>query len=269
MKTVLVTGAGGYISSKLIPKLQKEYKVFALDINSRTELQCGWLMTDINNPDLKDIGEKFDVIIHTVATFTKDPVKAYQVNVDGTRNVLKLAKMQGCKLIFLSTCGTLNSDDHSTYTITKGIAEDSIINDWPEKSTIVRLASVYGTAPVMNYEGIVNNFVRNAFKMRSIEIIGANEYRPIVHIDDAVNSIIQVIDSNRSQLNVVSENVTKQQIADCIVKICNNVTVEAKTSDKQGYKVEPCLQNAVKLEKGIREMIVHELSDKVVNGKRS
>lgn len=268
-KTILVTGASGYIASKLIPRLQKEHKIFALDINSRPEIQCGWYLTNIDSPDIKDIKEKFNVIIHTVATFTKDPVKAYQVNVDGTRNIIELAKKQNCKLIFLSTCGTLNSDDHSTYTLTKGIAEDSVINYWQDKSVVIHLASVYGIAPVMNYEGIVNNFVRNAIRIRSLDIIGANEYRPVVHIDNAVDCIIEAINSNRGQMNVVSENVTKQQIADCIVKHCSNVVIESKISDKQGYKIEPCLKNAIKLEQGIREMITSELSNKIVSGKRS
>lgn len=269
-KVVLVTGSAGYIASKLIPELARTYSVHGLDLKDSSPIKkyCDeWITADITA--LPEITVKYHAIIHTVATFTKDPVVAYKINVDGTRNIIELAKKIRCKLVFISTCGTLNSEDRSTYTITKGIAEDSVVNYWPEKSTIVRLASVYGSAPVMNYEGIVNNFVNNAIKMRSLDIIGANEYRPVVHIDNAIDSIVEAVESKRGQMNVVSENVTKQQIVDCIVKHCGNVTVDAKQSDKPGYIIEPCLKDAIKLEQRIREMITSELSNKIVSGKRN
>lgn len=260
---ILVTGGAGYIASKLIPKLAKSHAVSSVDIkNSITDKHCNTCtVADIS--DIVYINNSFDVIIHTVATFSKDAVVAYKVNVESTKNIIDYAIRTNSKFILLSTCGILNPKDISTYTITKKQAEDAVINRYIENSIIIRLASVYGPAPVMNYAGIVNGFIHDALTKCAIDIKGPDEYRPVVYIDDAVNSIIDTMDSNKKEMNIVSENVTKQQIIDCIVNKCEHTRVTSTGSDNPGYKIEPCLAHPTVLSKGIAKTMLYEISGKI------
>lgn len=251
---ILVTGGSGYIASKLIPKLLGN-KVDSLDskypnreiaalLNRSFEL-------DITRNIRLPIDYKYDLIIHTVSTFNSSKDIAMNVNYNGTVNVLDMAMKHGSEFVLLSTCGVLNDLDDSWYTVSKRQAERSLSGY--DKSKIVRLASVYGYAPVMNYVGLVNQLVFSTCIRRGIEVRGLNEYRPIVHINDAVTAILQ---AEGKVTNVATANVKKQEIVDAILRnISFPIHVDCTTSDKDGYKVEPLTKGSVSLDDGISELV--------------
>ena len=111
MKTILITGAGGYIGTNLVSKLIKlNYKVVALDTfwfgnylkkNKRLKI----LKKDIRKLDPKDFNN-IDTIIH-LASIANDPAAelnaklTWDINVLATYNLIDLAvKKKIKKFIF-------------------------------------------------------------------------------------------------------------------------------------------------------------------------
>ncbi|MBI2024668.1 MAG: NAD-dependent epimerase/dehydratase family protein [Candidatus Harrisonbacteria bacterium] len=115
MKKVLITGATGFIGGALVKRLlkNKNYKIICLvrDLSKAAKLKelgaelVKWDMTDSQN--VEDAMRNASIVIHLAAVLankhaSKTEMRA--VNVDGTRNILKIAKLIGAKqFIFLSS----------------------------------------------------------------------------------------------------------------------------------------------------------------------
>jgi dihydroflavonol-4-reductase len=119
---VFITGASGFIGGNLVNRLAFEgNNIYALTrspieyVDKRVTNAIG----DIMEPEgFVSILKQIDVIYHCAAYITfskKDFQKAYQVNVDGTRNILEAAHNAGVKkVVHLSACAVLGfSSDKS------------------------------------------------------------------------------------------------------------------------------------------------------------
>lgn len=118
-KTILMTGVAGMIGSHLLDDLlAKNYKVIGID-----NLAYGKTINiehNMSNPNfkfykvdildfetLKILAKDVDTIVHLAAVKKigeKDiSYPTLSVNAEGTENILKVAKMWGCKVVFAST----------------------------------------------------------------------------------------------------------------------------------------------------------------------
>lgn len=118
-KTILMTGVAGMIGSHLLDDLlAKNYKVIGID-----NLAYGKTVNidhNMSNPNfkfykvdildfetLKILAKDVDTIVHLAAVKKigeKDiSYPTLSVNAEGTENILKVAKMWGCKVVFAST----------------------------------------------------------------------------------------------------------------------------------------------------------------------
>ena len=119
MKKVLITGVAGMIGSHLVDKLlEKKYKVIGIDNLSYGKVDnishnlenplFSFYQVDIMDMDrLKILGKDIDIIVHLAAVkkiSEKDiSMPTLSVNAKGTENILEVAKMWGCKVLFAST----------------------------------------------------------------------------------------------------------------------------------------------------------------------
>ncbi|MFG1505572.1 polysaccharide biosynthesis protein [Halobacteriovorax sp. ZH5_bin.2] len=110
-KKILITGVAGTIGSHLLEKLSG-FNVIGIDNNEYGVFKLGQKLCDINfKDDLEDLFKKyqFDIIFHAAA-LKHVPLleglkkQAWRTNVEGTRNLIELAKKYQCRdFIFCST----------------------------------------------------------------------------------------------------------------------------------------------------------------------
>jgi dihydroflavonol-4-reductase len=120
----LVTGATGFIGSNLVRQLLKQgYQVKALVRNGSSHRNIRDLDIELAYGDLLDRAsldraiDGCEVLFHLAAAYTfwsADPKTIYQVNVQGTENVLTAARDRGVnKIVYTSTESTIGITDCS------------------------------------------------------------------------------------------------------------------------------------------------------------
>ena len=115
---VAVTGGAGFIGSAIVRALlARRVTVLALVEPGGTEVNLKGLDVETRSVDVRNRGEVRDAlegaraVFHTAALFqfwAKDPDVFYEVNVEGTRNVLRSALATGCEgIVYTSTVATI------------------------------------------------------------------------------------------------------------------------------------------------------------------
>jgi len=109
MKKILITGARGYIGSFLLQELQSKYKVIGTSLHADFNKKI--ISLDIRDIDMvwKCLNHKKpDIIIHAGAVSNvkrceENPTEAFQINVEGTSNIIEGANKINAKVIFISS----------------------------------------------------------------------------------------------------------------------------------------------------------------------
>ena len=166
---------------------------------------------DIRDSDARrEAFEGADAIVHLAAIVgdpacAKDPELSAEVNVEGSRSVVSDARELGVgRLVFASTCSnygrmadpTVPIDEEgelapvSLYAEQKvGIERALLDGDFGDlQPTCLRFATVYGAAPRMRFDLTVNEFTRDLWAERTLEVFGEKFWRPYVHVRDAARA---------------------------------------------------------------------------------
>src|SRR6266545_2906003 len=155
-----------------------------------------------------------DEVVHLAAIVgdpacARDRETSQAVNVDATFGLLHDARAAGVhRLVFASTCSNYGrmadpsvpiAEDGvlapvSLYAEQKVSVERELLNGdgW---ATCLRFATVYGVAPRMRFDLTVNEFTRDLWADRELEVFGERFWRPYVHVRDAARAIAAVLDA--------------------------------------------------------------------------
>jgi nucleoside-diphosphate-sugar epimerase len=142
---------------------------------------------------------------------------ARSINVDGTRALVEDARRAGVeRFVFASTCsnyGRLPDPDQavdetaelhplSLYAEHKVEIERELLSDSPPLPvvTCLRFATLYGAAPRMRFDLTVNEFTRDMWAGRHLEVFGELFWRPYVHVRDAARAIRTVLEAPADQV---------------------------------------------------------------------
>jgi nucleoside-diphosphate-sugar epimerase len=206
---ILVTGGCGYVGSVLVPRLASHgHEVVVVDAQ-----WFGNFLPVLNNVQLvKKHFSEIEVIdlngvesvIH-LANVANDPsvelnpVLSWEVNVLHTTQLLNLCKkVKSIKSFMYASSGSVygvKDEDRvteeldlipiSAYNKTKMSAERVCLS-FAENFSVycIRPATVCGVSPRMRFDVVVNMFVMHAFRDKKITVLGGDQVRPNIHIQD-------------------------------------------------------------------------------------
>jgi nucleoside-diphosphate-sugar epimerase len=152
-----------------------------------------------------------------------------QINTEATIALAKQAKARRVeRFVFASSCSvyyTLQPDDalrgedypiapEAPYSFSKHEAEKGLIAlaDDNFSPVMLRKGTVFGQSERMRYDLVINTFTKDAYASRRLVIhAGGRMWRPMLHIDDAVEAYIATLEAPRALVhgqvfNVLSEN---------------------------------------------------------------
>lgn len=219
MKTIVITGATGYLGQALIPMLL-EYKPESIRLLGRNELKLSQIQRQYGDlyknqqfrPMICDIRDRervfsclkdADLVIHAAAlkrleVCNYNPQEAIKTNVLGSMNVMDACLNVGVKkAVFISTDKAV--EPTNLYGATKKVMEEMVLqrsimlgNNLP-KMTIVRYGNVVGsTGAVIPY------FIQLAKEGKALPITADTMSRFIIAKKDAVDTVKTAIESNAS-----------------------------------------------------------------------
>jgi nucleoside-diphosphate-sugar epimerase len=276
MSSVLVTGGAGYIGALACRELSSRgWSVRALDalLFGQDEVADGLRADGIEvvRGDVRDADTRAraldgaDVVVHLAAIVgdpacARDPETSQAVNVDATRAIVAEAADAGAEhFVFASTCSNYGKmadpavpiDEDGELAPVSRYAEQKVsieryLGEIPFPSTRLRFATVYGVAPRMRFDLTVNEFTRDLWADRELEIFGAHRWRPYIHAADAARAIATVVAAPRDKVvgqvfnvGASEENYTKADIVSAIQQRCERgtVTTVEQETDPRDYRV--------------------------------
>lgn len=268
---VLVAGGAGYVGSKLVPALLEEgYRVTVFDLYLYGE--------DVLDPhpnlfqirgDIRDIKkveyalEGCDAVIHLACisndpSFELNPELGKSINFDAFEPFVKCAKAKGVsRFIYASSSSVygVKQDINVTeemplepltdYSKYKALCEEILFRymDNSFVCTVLRPATVCGYAKRQRLDVVVNILTNHAYHNKQIKVMGGDQMRPNIHIDDMVRAYLLVLKQPKEQVqgeifNVGYHNHTVREIADIVanaIEGCELVIIP--TDDNRSYHV--------------------------------
>ena len=139
--------------------------------------------------------------------------------------------------------------------------------------TCVRPATVCGVSPRMRFDVVVNMFVLQAFTKNKITVLGGDQVRRNIHIEDMVSVYTHFLGNNRLGSGIYNagfENISVMDIAKMVQEEFK-VEIEIKSSnDPRSYRQDSTklLDTGFVRKKNVSDAI-NEISTKLKNGEIS
>lgn len=265
-KKILITGGSGFIGSRLVEELlsdKNNYIVvidtmwFGYNLPKHKNLKV--IKEDIRN--IRKISLKgIDTIIH-LACVANDPSgelnskMTWEINVLATKLLAESASKYNVKNFIYASSGSvygikkerkvhenLSLEPISDYNKTKMIAEKVLLSYKNEfRLVIVRPATVCGTSMRTRFDVVVNLLTIQALENQEMTVLGGDQIRPNVHINDMVRFYIFVLNNKtiKGIFNLGNENISVKNIAMKISKRTNNSKIIIKKSnDPRSYRLD-------------------------------
>jgi nucleoside-diphosphate-sugar epimerase len=273
---VVVTGAAGYIGAATVARLlDAGHTVAGLDCLrfGGTALLGSYLTGrfSLTRGDIRDrtlVARVFadaDAVVH-LAGIVGDPACAAEpdlacaVNLDAAVALHEAAGRAGvARFVFASTCSVYGhcaspADEAaplnplSLYAQNKVDAETQLLGAVPGgmATTVLRFATVYGLAPRMRFDLVVNTLVAHALTTGRVQVFTPAAWRPLIHVADVADAITSVVQAPAATVGTQVFNVGSAdnwQLADVarlVAGICGpgvRVDISPVDGDARDYRI--------------------------------
>ena len=276
----LVVGGEGYIGQKLVSDLININKDAVISFDCRIYKQkknsniYNQKLYRLINDKMSNFN-KYSNILSSIDSLiilgglVGDPItKKYskvskKINEDDIMNIMKISsKYKVPKIIFISTCsnyGLVNETELATekhrlkplslYAKSKVKCEKYLFKLKFNTPVILRFATAFGLSDRMRFDLTVNEFTRDLYYKKKLDIYDQKSWRPYCHVNDFSRIIRKVLIVEKKKVayqifNVGNNrnNCTKKNLVDKIVRILkyknNRINYLNKGFDKRNYKVD-------------------------------
>lgn len=248
---IIITGGAGFIGKYLVSYLlDKGNKIIVFDNFSNSEENT---MKDFIKKGVKVINgdirkfeeivketENQDVLIHLAAKISVsesflNPSETFEVNVDGTKNVLKACKRNNIKKIIIASSAAVYGESSSQiklkensktnpispYGKSKLVMEQEIKNNNID-CVVLRFFNIFGVGQKSEYSGVITKFIEMISSNKPLEIFGDGmQTRDFVSINDVVQSVYDSIkNGTNGTYNIASgKAITINQLAKFMISL--------------------------------------------------
>lgn len=214
-KTVLITGASGFVGSHLVNKLnKKKSKVVAL---SNKEAKSPTGIVDVkgsveNFQLLNEVIKKYKIntIFHLAAQpiveiGQDNPIKTFEINIKGTWNILECARENNIQKVIIASTAHVYGDNPKVpfkeeyfpqpsrpYETSKACADllaQSFADTYNLSVEIPRFVNIYGPGD-FNFSRLVPKVIKSIFSGKQPEVWDAGYIRDFLYIDDAISAYL-------------------------------------------------------------------------------
>lgn len=256
-KSILITGASGYLASHLakkfitsnlsvmlIDKFPSQKDILGIKIHKVDILK----LNKSNEKFLKNISDIFHFAgIADIKESNENPLNSFDNNVKATTLLIQKALKYNIKRFFFASTLYVYSKKGGIYKITKKTCEDILIyyankNLNKFKLTILKFGSIYGGRA--NHFNLIKNLIisgLNNKKFKSQTLTG-NEIRSYIHINDVVDICKKIYFSKNKNIEHIlissNEKVTIKKLLKIINGLMNtNIKINfSKLIDNDHYQ---------------------------------
>ena len=252
---LFITGAESFVGKRLV-KHCKDKKISYSGVDVVASEDSNISKIDICDVDLSEMIPFDSVVIHLAAISrdpdcARNPSLANKVNVEGTLNVLRSAKVKDCRqLIFASSewvYGQVSNDSEqqesdeihiqrldSIYAITKAVGEHYLRLLREDLAvTILRFGIIYGSRP-SNWSAVESLF--DSVKNKEEVVVGSLKAgRRFIHVDDICAGILAAVGQTDFEIfNISSDStVTLGQVIEESMRIHGTTPRVAESSPEK------------------------------------
>jgi len=231
-KKILVTGAAGFIGSKICTELiKKNYSIIGCDdfsTGSKKNIIKGikFIKIDLSNKKaINKLPKNIDYIFHLAGQSSgeksfEDPLDDLKRNFISTYNLINYAKEKKIKNFFYASSMSVYGDlvgkarvkdfckPLSYYGLHKKLSEDYIINNSNNFNFIIfRMFNVYGPGQDLfnDKQGMVSIYLASILKKNKIIVKGSvKRYRDLIYIDDVVDIWIEGLKNKKMKNKIIN-----------------------------------------------------------------
>jgi len=290
----MVTGGCGYVGSRLVPHLvSKGFTVQVIDTQwfgnflpsiSGIEVIKKFVL-DLVSTDFNSINS----IIHLAniandPSAELDPSLSWETNVLDFMHLLELCKKSSIESFIYASSGSvygIKDEDKVTedldlipislYNKTKMIAE-RVLKSYESHFRCISLrpATICGYSPRMRFDVLINMFVWQAHNEGRIKVLGGDQIRPNIHIDDMCEVYLHFLKNkslNSGSYNAGFENISVIEAAQLVSEIIPASIEVSPTNDPRSYHQDSTklLNTGFLPKKNVRGAIL-ELKERIDNG---
>ena len=220
-QSVLVTGATGFIGTRLVEKLVQNQKNVTSLIRKgkKAHPDSKTIISDLTDSDLSIPIENTDCVIHLAShtPLEKNKKILEKVNLQGTKNLFNQIKDKTNSIIYVSGLGVYGDpgenivDEKYPYSPTTDFVKirldaqkflEKNCNEVGINLSVIHFGDVYGTGGWF-YEFMIKRLLKNTFRLPK----NGDYYKGFVHVDDAVGSMVSVLEDNsKNETFIVSDS---------------------------------------------------------------